>query len=88
MGRPSLGPEPDIAPDPIQRHTQIEAAKRRNVERQNKLQADSDKISRLAKELSSSVEPVAKTADPPAMAKKVEEIEKLARSVKELMKSD
>jgi HAMP domain-containing protein len=81
-GRPPLGQEPEPTPDPVLRHAQQEAAKKRNIERQSKLAANSDKIVQLAQELSNK-EPASS-----AMAKKAEEIEKLAKSVKELMKSD
>jgi HAMP domain-containing protein len=81
-GRPPFGQEQEPTPDPVFRHAQQEAAKKRNIERQTKLTADSDKIVQLAQELSD------KDPTSPAMAKKAEEIEKLAKSVKELMKSD
>ena len=70
------------------RRAQEDAAKKRNIERQKKLLADSDRIVQLAKELSAAAEPNPQDPTPPGMAKKAEEIEKLARSVKELMKSE
>ena len=39
------------------RHAQEEAAKKRNIERQNKLNADSGRIVQLAQELSTACEP-------------------------------
>ncbi len=87
-GRPPFGAETDATPDPMVRHAQEEAAKKRNIERQNKLQADSNRILELANELSTGVEPKEKDPTLAAMSKKAEEIEKLARSVKELMKSE
>jgi hypothetical protein len=69
-------------------HAQQEAAKKRNIERQNKLVSDSSRIVQLANELNTGVEPKEKDTTPVAMSKKAEEIEKLARSVKELMKSE
>ncbi len=65
-----------------------EAAKKRNIERQNELVADSGRIVQLANELSAAVDPEDKIRHRPRMSKKAEEIEKLARSVKELMKSE
>ena len=59
-----------------------EAAKRRNIDRQNKLLADSDRIVQLANELNTAVDPKGKDPASVAMAKKAEEIEKLARQRK------
>ncbi len=87
-GRPPFGQEPDATQDPMLHHAQQEAAKKRNIDRQNKLMANSDRIVQLATELSTGVEPNEKDPAAPAMAKKAEEIEKLARSVKDLMKSE
>ncbi len=87
-GRPPIGQEPDMTQDPMLRHAQEEAAKRRNIDRQNKLTADSDRIVQLAQELSTAGDPDGKGAASPALAKKAEEIEKLARNVKDLMKSE
>jgi hypothetical protein len=86
--RPSFGQETETNQDPMFRHAQQEAAKRRNIDRQNKLVANSTRIVQLANELSAGVEPNGKDPTPADMSKKADEIEKLARSVKELMKSD
>lgn len=87
-GRPTLGQEPEPTQDPMLRRAQEDAAKKRNIDRQKRLLADSDKIVQLAKDLNTATAPNEKDPASPAMAKKAEEIEKLARSVKELMKSD
>jgi hypothetical protein len=87
-GRPPFGQESEPTQDPMMRHAQEEAAKRRNTDRQNKLMADSDRIVQLAQQLSTAGEPDGKGAASPALAKKAEEIEKLARNVKDLMKSE
>jgi hypothetical protein len=87
-GRPPFGQEPDATQDPALRHAQEEAAKKRNIDRQNRLKSNSDRIVQLATELNTAVEPNDKDPTSPAMAKKAEEIEKLAHSVKELMKSE
>lgn len=85
----SPGQEADSDQDSAARRQQMEAAiKRRNLERQTKIAADSDKIVRLAEELSVSFGPDEVNAASPAMAKKAEEIGKLARNVKDLMKSE
>jgi hypothetical protein len=86
--RVPFGQEPDTNQDPMLRHAQQEAAKRRNIDRQNKLVADSSRIVQLANELSTGVEPTGKDPTSAALSKKAEEIEKLAKSVKDLMKSD
>ena len=88
VGRPPFGQEPEGPQDPMMRHAQEEAAKKRNTDRQNKLMADSDRIVQLAQQLSTAGEPDGKGAASPAFAKKAEEIEKLARNVKDLMKSE
>lgn len=85
-GRPQLGQEPEPSQDPMQRHAQEEAAKKRNTERQIKLNADSDRIVQLAQELSVAGDPNGKGTASPALAKKADEIAKLARTVKDLMK--
>ncbi len=87
-GRPPFGAETDTTQDPMLRHAQAEAAKRRNIDRQNKLVSDSDRIVQLASELNTGVDPNGKDPTSVAMAKKAEEIEKLAHSVRDLMKSD
>jgi hypothetical protein len=88
-GRPPFGAEPDANHDPMLRHAQGEAAKKRNIERQNKLLANSDRILQLANELNATAAPANKgPKTSAAMSKKAEEIEKLARRVKDLMVSD
>jgi hypothetical protein len=88
-GRTSLpGQETDPNPDPMIHRAQLEAAKKRNIYRQNKLVADSDKIVQLAQELGTAAQPEGKGSDSPAMSKKADEIEKLARNVRDLMKSE
>jgi HAMP domain-containing protein len=64
------------------RHAILEAARKRNIERQQRIVADTEKIVRLAQELSAAGAP----AD--LMAKKSEEIEKLARGVRERMRTE
>jgi hypothetical protein len=87
-GRPPFGQEPEQNQDPMLLHAQQAAARKRNIERQNKLVADSSRIVELANELSTSVGPSGKDPTSAAMSKKAEEIEKLAKSVRDLMKSE
>jgi hypothetical protein len=74
--------------DPIMRRAQIEAAKRQNADRQKKLVADTDKIVKLAQELKANVDSGNRDALSVAEAKKIEEIEKLAKSVKDRMRME
>jgi hypothetical protein len=83
-GRVPFGQE-EAEQDPAVRRAREEAAKKRNVERQNRIVADTNKLLQLSLELSSEVD----TGDAgklPAAIKKAEEIEKLAKSVKERMR--
>ena len=86
-GRPPLGDNTDATQGPFTHHAWEEAAKKRNIERQNRLVADSEKIFQLAQQLSATVD-TAKDPVPLGTAKKAEEIEKLARDVKDRMKSE
>jgi hypothetical protein len=72
--------------DPIVRRAQLEAAKRQNADRQKKMIADTDKIVQLAEELKAKVDSGNKDTLSVAEAKKIEAIEKLARSVKDRMR--
>jgi hypothetical protein len=73
--------------DPNVRHAQLEAAKKRNLERQSRIVNDANKIVQLAQEVNADVEKGEKPALSPIAAKKTEEIEKLAKGVKERMKA-
>lgn len=65
-----------------------ENAKRRNKERQAKLKADTDKLHRLATELKQQVDKSNENILSLDVIRKAEEIEKLAKSVREKMKAD
>lgn len=67
-------------------HIQHEQEKARNDERQKKLIADTDKLLALATELKANVDKSDKNTMSVDVIRKAEEIEKLARSVKEKMK--
>jgi hypothetical protein len=79
--------QPD-EPDPNLRHAQMEAAKQRNIERQTRLVSDTNKLLQLAQELKEEVDKSNKEVLSVAVVKKAEEIEKLAKSVKERMKAE
>ena len=70
------------------RHAQEEAAKQRNLDRQKRLVADTDKLLQLAQELKVEVGKSNKDMLSVTVIKKAEEIEKLAKSVKERMKAE
>ncbi len=61
-------------------------AKNRNGERQKRLQADAEKLLGLATQLKQEVDKTDKNTMSVDVIKKAEEIEKLARSVRERMK--
>jgi hypothetical protein len=91
---PPLGPRPlgaGTAPggndeDPMMRHMAGQLAKSRNNQRQQQLVTDTAKLLALATELKSEVEKSNKDTLSLAVVKKAEEIEKLAKSVKEKMR--
>jgi uncharacterized protein YpuA (DUF1002 family) len=60
-------------------------ARTRNSERQKKLESDTDKLVGLVTDLKGQVQSE-KTLSPAELSKRAEEIEKLARSVKDRMK--
>jgi len=86
--RVPFGQQQDTNQDPAARHAQEEAGKLRNVERQNRLVADTNKLVQLAQELKTEVDKSNKDMLSVSVVKKAEEIEKLAKSVKERMKSE
>lgn len=63
-----------------------EMAKRANLERQADIKRDTDKLLKLATELKESVDKTTESTLSLDVVKRAEEIEKLARSVKEKMK--
>ncbi len=72
-------------PDPLGGRLAEQQAKVRNSERQKKLQSDTDKLVDLVNELKNQVG-TESTLSPSELSKRAEEIEKLAKSVKERMK--
>ena len=72
--------------DPFAGKLEEKQARTRNSERQKKLVADTDKLLALATELKQEVDKTDKDKLSVDVVKKADEIEKLARSVKEKMK--
>ncbi len=86
---PIAQPSPlDLSRDPVPDHTRIaeRQAIAANDERQKKLMADTEKLLALATELKTDVDKSTKDTLSIDVIKKADEIEKLARSVKEKMK--
>ena len=72
--------------DPMARHVEERMAERRNSERQKALVADTDRLLALAQELKTEVDKSNKDTLSIDVVKRAEQIEKLARSVKEKMR--
>ena len=72
--------------DPTARQREEKLAKDRNVERQQRLVADTDKLLELARELKQEVDKSDRNTLSVEVVKKAAEIEKLAKSVKERMR--
>ncbi|HYX69117.1 MAG TPA: hypothetical protein VE825_08280 [Terriglobales bacterium] len=80
-GMTNVGPDVDIPPE-----MQREMNKRLNKERQESLKKDTDKLFQLATELKQSVDKSNEHVMSVDVIRKAEEIEKLAKQVKEKMK--
>ena len=74
--------EPDVSRERLA----LEMRKKANLERQAALRSDTEKLFKLAEELKASVDKSSANVLSIEVVKKAEEIEKLARSVKEKMK--
>ena len=86
LGMPSTegrGQPPGLDPLPRMEEQQ---ARSRNDERQKKLVADTDRLLALVEDLKHQIEQADKDGQPADVTKKAEEIERLAKSVKERMK--
>jgi hypothetical protein len=87
---PGLPPPPgrpnSADPEPIDPHRAEQQEKARNMDRQKRLVADTEKLLALATDLKQQVDKTTKDTMSVDVIKKAEEIEKLARSVKERMK--
>ncbi len=81
---PNVGPQP---PGSVWEQEQRKAAeKRANVQRQQEIRKDSEKLLELATELKQSVDKSTENTLSLDVVKKAEQIEKLAKAVKEKMK--
>jgi hypothetical protein len=89
---PRLGPNPGLAPDANEDENRAkiekDMAKKANRERQAQLQRDTDNLVKLANELKQYVDKSNENTLSLDVVKKAEEIEKLARSVKDKMKAN
>ena len=72
--------------DNAQRHALLEMQKKANLDRQAALKTDTEKLLKLAEELKTSVDKSSSNVLSLDVMKKAEEIEKLAKSVKEKMR--
>jgi hypothetical protein len=80
------GMQPADSNDPMAGRLEDAQAKSRNVERQKKLQADTERLLSLATELKQQVDKTDKNILSVDVIKKADEIERLAKSVKDRMK--
>jgi len=83
---PSIGRPDPLANDPLGGRMEEQQARSRNSDRQKRLVSDTDKLVVLVKELKNQVETSDKPLQPGDVGKRAEEIEKLAKSVKDRMK--
>jgi hypothetical protein len=72
--------------DPIREQIERDAAKQRNVQRQQDIKRDTEKLLELATELKQYVDKTNENVISLDVIKKAEQIEKLAKNVKEKMK--
>lgn len=83
---PSLDRPDSLNADSMNARMQEQQLRSRNSDRQKRLEADTDKLVELTKSLKDQVEAPEKSLQPNDVGKKAEEIEKLAKSVKDHMK--
>ena len=79
-------PDMDSGADPLAGNMEAQRAKMRNADRQKQLQQDTEKLLSLATELKEQVGKTDKNILSVDVIKKADEIEKLAKSVRERMK--
>lgn len=80
------GAPPSRPQDPMQEKVEADAAKQRNLQRQQDIKRDSEKLLELATELKQYVDKTNENIISLDVIKKADQIEKLAKSVKEKMK--
>jgi hypothetical protein len=85
MGMPTADGRGIPGMDPLP-HMEEQQARSRNSERQKKLVADTDRLLALIADLKRQIEQADKDGHPADVTKKAEEIEKLAKSVKDRMR--
>jgi len=81
------GVEPQLKTDPSTLKIQQEMQKQRNLQRQRQIKQDTDKLLELATELKAYVDKTNENIISLDVIRKADEIEKLAKSVKDKMKS-
>jgi hypothetical protein len=81
-----LGRTDPMSPDPLNNRMEQQQIRSRNSDRQKRLVSDTDKLVNLVKQLKEEVESGDKPLEPNDVQKRAEEIEKLAKSVKDRMK--
>jgi hypothetical protein len=84
-GQPTI-PGDETGPDPLARRIMLEQAKKRNIQRQQDIVKDTNKLLELAQQLKTEVDKSNQDQLSLSVVKKAEEIEKLAKAVKEKMK--
>ncbi len=80
------GVEPQLNADPETRKIQQEMQKQRNLQREQEIKQDTDKLLELATQLKAYVDKTNENIISLDVIRKADEIEKLAKSVKEKMK--
>ena len=88
MQVPPVFGQPNEPTDPMQRQRLEKMEKARNTDRQKHLVQDTDKLLALAKELKEEVDKSNQDTLSVDVVKKAGEIEKLAKSVKDRMRSN
>jgi hypothetical protein len=85
-GIPGVNPGTSPDNDPMTRRMSAEMVVKRNIQRQQEIIADTNKLLQLAQQLNSDVSKSSKDTLSISVVKEAEEIEKLAKSVKEKMR--
>jgi hypothetical protein len=83
---PSIGRTDPLSTDPLSNRMEEQQMRSRNSDRQKRLVSDTDKLMTLVKQLKEQVESPDKPLQPNDVGKRAEEIEKLAKSVRDRMK--
>lgn len=85
-GVPGVNPEASPDGDPMTRKMSTEMVVKRNIQRQQEIVADTNKLLQLAQQLNADVSKSNKDMLSVSVVKEADEIEKLAKSVKEKMR--